>query len=307
MSVKVDNLSAIENPNGKSNVIGFLCWYSVGEDLYSRDDLRVKILNAGLKEEFLPNQIRPSDAFRRATKAIERTKIDAGNGVLENYLIRNVTSNNEITQRNLVKEVRDTKGQRLDYVPSVAELVFDRKADQFQVRKRPNDGSIADELVEEAERLFQVYLQNHNANTVRSSVLGILKSLSPTPVRPSGGVYFVPAKNEKALRCMVNFLQSLKRGEGFMIPLIDSTENRDMVKEKLADHLRKTLEDCGEILKNPNVQKVQVRSMIDDARRIVKDFKEYREIVTGAVDDMENHIDLIRQQVQLLLEKGAEK
>lgn len=301
------DMVAVQNATEKTNIIGYLTWYSIAEGNYEREDLRKNIINAGLDERYMPKKIRGSDAFRRATKAIERFKIQIAEGVFENYLIRNVSSSQERTQRNLVREIRDTKGNTLNYDSAVAELVYDRKQEQFIVQKSPLDGGIAEELIEEAQKLYGEYLTHHNANVIRSSILSALKDMAPVPVRPSGGVYFIPAKHEEKLSAMIRFLNSLGRSEGVMIPLIDIKDNRNMVEQKLNEHLRNTFEYCVNLLRNPNTQKVQIKTAIEDAKRIVADFKMYREIVTGGIDDMENKLDLIRQQIQLLLEKEVTK
>lgn len=296
-------VAAINEERESKDVLGYLCWYSVGEDLYEREQLKKKFRKAGLPESYLPNPIRATDAFKRATKSIERLNIQTDEGVSENYLVRNVLTNSKIVQRNLVKEIRDPKGKRLIYDAAVAEFVLHREDETFVIQKRPNGNGLAEELVEEAEKLYQLYLSHHNASAVRRAILAILKSMSPTPVRPSGGVYFVPAKHYSKLSSMIQFLKSLDRGEGIMIPLIDTRENRDMIKEKLLDHLKQTLMNCHVLLRNPKAQKVQIQTMIEDARQIIKDFNEYREIITGSMEEMENQIELIKQQIQLLLEK----
>lgn len=297
----LENIAAVETVNEQTQVIGHLCWYSVGEDLYDREELRKSLLYNGLSETNLPNAIRPADAFRRATKDVEMRRVETDQeGVYENYIIRNVVSNDDIVQRNIVKETVDSKGARLDYVSEV-EMTFDRKAETFNYSV--TSGGMAEELAEEASKLFDIYLTHHNATAIRACAIKILQTMSPTPVRPSGGVYFVPAKHSLKLDCLVGFLRSFQKGEGQMIPLIDTEDNRDMVKQKLYEHLQRTLHGCNETLTNESLPKGQVRMLIEDAKRVVADFKDYREVITGAVDDMENHVDLIRQQIQLMMDR----
>ena len=82
-------MTAVQNEN-QEGILGHLMWYSVGKQLIKTDELKNKLIQSGLEEAWMPNAIRPADAFRRATKEIETRKATANAGVFENYLIREV-------------------------------------------------------------------------------------------------------------------------------------------------------------------------------------------------------------------------
>src|SRR5690606_38538410 len=100
---------------GDEQILGHLMWFSVGKQLVKSDDLLVKLQQAGLEETWLPNPIRPMDAFRRATKEIETRLNTSQAGVFENYLVREVSIDEKQIQRNIVIETVDQSGKRLDY------------------------------------------------------------------------------------------------------------------------------------------------------------------------------------------------
>ncbi|MCM3454781.1 hypothetical protein M3685_12700 [Heyndrickxia oleronia] len=166
---------------------------------------------------------------------------------------------------------------------------------------------MAEELTEEACKLFELYKTCHNGQAIRMSSTDILKTMSPTPVRPSGGVYFIPAKYENKLRRLVNFLNSLEKGEGFMIPLIQTDENKDMLQRKVLEHLQSTLVSCQELAKQDNVPTAQLKILANEAKRVVSDLADYREIVTDAIDKMESYQELIKNAFEILLDKAAEQ
>ncbi|MDX8367686.1 DUF6744 family protein [Cytobacillus sp. IB215665] len=301
----LENKAAVSTVEGEAQVIGYLTWYSVGEDLYAREDLRKSLLANNIEESFLPKPIRPADAFRRATKAIETKHSDDENNnkVYKNYIVRNVVSTNEKIQRNIVKEVVDQQGERLEYETEAAKVYFDKKNEQFTFVALDD---FAEELAEEAKRLYEINRSHYNGQAVRGSITNYLKTMSPTPVRPSGGVYFVPEKYTENLRNLVQFNSHLSKGEAHMIPLIDSSDNRDMIRQKVLEHLQGTLTECTTALRDDKIPKGKVKAIIDEAKRVVGDFKDYRSLLADTVDHMENHVDLIRQQVQLLLLKDFE-
>ena len=85
MSVNLENMTAVQNEN-QEGILGHLMWYSVGKQLIKTDELKNKLIQSGLEEAWMPNTIRPADAFRRATKEIETRKATANAGGFENYL-----------------------------------------------------------------------------------------------------------------------------------------------------------------------------------------------------------------------------
>jgi len=302
----LDGKAASVNTNSEENVLGYLFWYSLSDGLYNREDLRKKLVNNFLKENFLPNPIRKRDAFRRATKAIERKRVEneeVHSEQYENFIVRNVKSKGDLLQRNIVRESVDQKGQRLQYVSDAAKMYYDANQDHFYFQASDEQ---TEELAEEAEKLFELYSDNHNGQSVRMSVLSILKTLSPTPVRPSGGVYFIPKQYSNTLTNLKGFITEVG-GESYMLPVVNDEEGQTMIADKLKQHLEKTLSDCHFALSGEEdgktVQKGQAIGILNEARRVVSDYKDYRELVQNQVSDMENYINLIQQQVQLLLDK----
>lgn len=80
----------------------------------------------------------------------------------------------------------------------------------------------------------------------------IIRGMNPVSVRPSGGVYFVPSKYQDELEKLISFLNSFNdTTEEHKVPLINSQEQRDMVRQKVKEHLKGTLNDLANALKNP--------------------------------------------------------
>ncbi|MCM3454782.1 hypothetical protein M3685_12705 [Heyndrickxia oleronia] len=105
MTMNLEKVAAINEDSNVKSIIGYLCWYSVGEGNYDRNNLRKLLLQNGFEESDLPNEIRSADAFRRATKDIETKRVETDiKGIYRNYIVRNVCTNEEIIQRNIVEE-----------------------------------------------------------------------------------------------------------------------------------------------------------------------------------------------------------
>jgi len=294
----LENVAAVTSSND-TDVIGHLTWYSMSEMLITRDELRQKLIESGVGEGFMPHEIRMPDAFRRATSDKHRRKLSES--VYENYLFREVASDRQSVQRNIVLETVDEKGKRLEYNPAAVTLVLDKSNTHVTIN---HTSELARRIAEEAVTRFHIYRDNYGSQTLRTVAMNVLKSMSPTPVRPNGGVYFVPDQFTPRLDALMSFMRCLDGGEGEKVPLINSRDMKGMITRKLFDHLTQTLKNCENGVHN-HLPKGQVKEILEDARRVVQDFKEYSAILTGDLSDMEAYVDLIRAKMSVVLENMA--
>lgn len=302
--MKLENLAAIKTKEDSQQTIGYLTWYSVAAREYEKDEIMGALQNAGLSE-YAPNPIRVSDAFRRATKAIERKREPVGDDTTyRNILIREVASNKKIVQRNLVIEIVDPAGQRLSYDPEGAVFILNRENEAVQI-------SVLDESVrpyaEEAARLFEVFRTHYDDQTVRRIVQSVLQKLAPTPIRPSGGVYFVPRAHGVKLEALVSFLRALEGCEGYKLPLIDLRETRDMVRAKLMEHMRGMIDTLKQTLASDGVNKSILKTQVEEAKNLLDGLKAYEELLNEEMERIHLMADIMRQQVDALIDRLIEK
>lgn len=290
----VANLTAVTEINVKEGFLGHLTWYSIGKQLIQTDALKTKLLDVGLDESWMPNPIRSTDAFRRATKEVERRQATSHPQVYENILVREVYSDRNAIQRNLVLETVDQNGKRLSYNPKSAVITL--KKDTNTVAYVTDDSQLQ-EICMEAQKKFDMYKEHYSAQQLRVMVSRILNSLAPTPVRKNGGIYFVPFSKNLGLEKLIQFIESLDNSEGYKVPVVDSTDNRDMVSRKLYDHFQSILNDCQ---KNGTLKKGEVKALVDEANRIIKDYRNYKTIVASDMDSIEQVIADVRREVMRL-------
>jgi hypothetical protein len=301
--VNLRNLAAIKtDEQDEQNVLGNLVWYTITEQLVARDVLARKLQNAGIDEGFMPPKIRLPGAFRRATAAVERKKeIGFKEGVTENYLVREVSCDSEHILRKIVRETKDAEDKSLDYHSNVSNITLDKTTGTISWE---SEFGIPREMCQEAERLFSVYQIHHDSRCIRAMVYKILASMAPTPVRPSGGIYFVPYKYEADLKKLVSFLQSLEgNSEGFQIPLINTTENKDMIRTKLNNHIRQTLNNLAFGLRDPSLTKGKANPLLSDAKSVLDNFVLYQETLSDELSDMKTMIGLIKRQMLTIVDK----
>lgn len=298
MSSILENVAAVQ-PGQQADIIGFLTWCSMGDMLITTDELRNKLIQSGLGDGWMPKPIRLPDAFRRATADKFRRQIKEN--VFENYHFREVVSDNQIVQRNLICETVNKKDRKLTYQSEVAVLVLDRNTSLVSYSSTT---AMADELAKNAVAQFEIYKYNYGSQTLRTLVNSILKSMAPTPVRPSGGVYFIPQKFEGQLDSLMRFMKSLDKGEAEKVPLINNGDMKGMINRKLMEHLQQTLKNCETGMAN-QLPKGQVKELLDEAKRVAEDYKQYSSIVTGDLQGMELYVTQIREKVALALANMA--
>src|SRR5699024_8587437 len=57
-----------------SDILGNIFWFSIGDMLMHEEDVKTKLQDAGISLDYMPNPIRVSDAFRRATTEVRRKR-----------------------------------------------------------------------------------------------------------------------------------------------------------------------------------------------------------------------------------------
>lgn len=292
------NYAAVENVDGKP--LGYLTWYTVSEIEITRDDLEDKLRNSGF-ESYMPRPISPSDAFRRATSECQRKNVETSQtGLYFNYLIREVYSDTKEIIRHLVIEARDKKSKKLYYEPDTAIIRYDKKGDRVDYQAF---SQMADNLVQEALTLFNKHRITYTPRHIRDIVSTILSSMAPVPVRPSGGVYFVPQKYEDTLGSFVALVGQLGGSEAFRVPLIDIAENKDMVRQKLNDYINDTIKHSASVLKDNRFDKSLANIKLKEIKKVMSDYEMYQETLQLSMEDMNSSLGLLRQQARAILDK----
>ncbi|MBA2176873.1 hypothetical protein H0266_18495 [Halobacillus locisalis] len=297
--IQSGNIVATQNQEG---ALGFIFWYSVSSNIeVTREDLGDLFKNIGIDENWLPNEIRPSDAFRRATSEIQRKRVPTSDpNINRNYLSREVYSDTQMVQRNIVIENVDKQGKRLDYESNATVIELDKENVEFKVISKPGEDA-ARELAYEAKHKFDKYITYYSSQQLRVMVSKFLSSLAPTQVRPNGGVYFIPINFADDLSKLQTLCEELD-SEGVSIPLYDSSDNRNMVLRKLKDDLHTAIQRL-ETLKQSNASRAQLQEALKEAKRVGDTYTDYRKNLKIDVSELEDYRDDLRSQYIEVLDR----
>ncbi|WP_047981734.1 DUF6744 family protein [Ornithinibacillus contaminans] len=289
--------------DNQEGTIGNLFWYSIGNHLITREELEQKFNQSSIDHAWLPNPIRLSDAFRRATREIQQKKVPSSDPKkFLNFLTREVYSDTEMIQRNVVIETVDQSGKRLEYNSNAAVIKLDKNDGSIKVEVQEGQEQ-AEQLAREAEERFEKYSTYYASQNLRIMIAKILGSLAPTQVRPNGGVYFIPSTYENELGKLNDLVNLLNNSEAYSIPLFDTKDNRGMVNKKLHDDMLSVMKHCDSVLNKEGIPLSQVKEAIAEAKRIADTFKTYQSVVNLDVEVLSKNLNSIRSKSMLLIQK----
>lgn len=303
IAAALQNQSIVATKQSQEGTIGDLFWCSIGNQLIERKELVKKFNNAAVDHCWLPNEIRISDAFRRATREIQRKKVPTSDPkVFLNFLTREVFSDEHVIQRNVVIEKVDLSGKRLDYNSTATVIELDKKDVSIKIIAQDGEDQ-ARNLAEEAKERFFQYSKFYAAQNLRFMVAKVLSSLAPTQVRPNGVVYFVPATYHEDLNKLTTLINLLENSEAFSVPLFDTKDNRGMVNRKLHEEMLSVLKGCDYIILEDNVTPSKIKEAIAEAKRVADTFKTYQNVVSLDIEVLNGSLNKLREKSLTLLKK----
>lgn len=288
--------------------LGYLAWYTIHNNLrVSRQDLEDRFNACGIDPGFLPGTIHHADAFRRATSRVERTNlpVPGQKGEKVNLLVREVCSNSEHVVRHLVREVVDSNNVRLAY-EVVGELRLYR-TDGYMFTECFGAGTVEEEVwpvLKQAEDLYKDLRVNYEGEHLRRSVQQMLLDMRVTAVRPSGGVYFVPASQKEEIDRLGALMKALDQ-EWFTLPVVDAEDTRGMVRRKFTEQINDAVKSMTGALGAEKISQSQVSSLIEQAKRLLDDVREYEGVLDQNLQDLRSRVEIVKLQMVSLLNRAA--
>ncbi len=244
-------------------LLGRIVLFTIADQQTERDDLVKWFDELGLNHALLPAEIKPVDAFKKATsEAKEEYLLSTGRTAA--VLCREVTSDSEQIIRQITREIKDGKRRRLGYSKAI-ECVFYRArpgqggklargterlritidADGISAEERPKMQEIAQGITARYER----YSRFLDGNKMRAVVREYLKYLNAIEIK--GGVYFVHANRQAELDSLRTLVDRLSGCSMQTIPLVDLENERQMIvdafQREASQRLDEIVRDISEL------------------------------------------------------------
>lgn len=224
--------------SAKDESIGRVSWFSVRSFEMERAALLKIWAECGLTDdEFMP-ETRAPDAFKAACKVLEdRTIVDKEKGITARYLVRHEDGAPHI--RHVVRELYQ-KGQEKPF--AFTDLGrFTYGVDEKTIKAVPYPEGVTtvgeDEwntVVSIVKGAFDHAMQFHNEIDVRQAVQRKLRHWHSLLLRPTGGVYFIPALHGEVADKYAKFLRAIG-SEMWSIAVARDAETIGMVKDKMEE------------------------------------------------------------------------
>ena len=224
-------------------LLGWVSWYTVRDPQVTEPDLRTQIANLGLDLKIVPTPPRAGDAFKRACRYSEQSKVPVlMTDNYANFLIRQVDNAPAGVVRQLVIEVVDPNGKTLEYLQP-ATLTLDRTQAKPDIKiKKQNLGSPWDDMANVTLDVFAANFRSAlkylDPQTLRRTVRRQLDLMNAIAVRREGSVYFIPASQKTKTEGLEQLLEGWNNDSMFhTVPLVDTENQRKMVKAAFEDEV----------------------------------------------------------------------
>lgn len=230
--------------------IGSLVWWSLNGNHVTHNRLKELAAQHGLPERFLPKEVKPTSAFRRAWRHAS-TKLSAG------LLLRQIDETEAGIHVGLVQEQADAQAHQLAY----DHLVTIAYSKDHQTIQSSDEHPIVDEI-----RSLYAHHQELTTRDIRF-MLSSFVSEAGVSLRESGGVYFVAASHQTTAEAMASVLSSIGHNHLHQLPLYDSPLAQGVLNgvavTSLDDEIRKLAEELEAFMADDKTRRSTLKKRLD--------------------------------------------
>lgn len=288
-----------------SLLLGHLLFLNMDEVKIHKDDLAALFQKHSLSPSFLPEEIKPHDAYRRASsKAAQSIEVLNTNGATQKarLLVRETKKDDKQVVRNLVRELLDEQNAAAEYA-TVGKMIFDRDNETMNISWDHNFLNEFDyrKILEDTQDLYTEWTQYHTKDTVRNILNKVIRSMYPVSIMQGGRAQFIPKRSQDVLYNMKAVVEELPGGSlAEIVHIIDTTDQRSLItknleKEVLYD-VDKLLNDFAEVLQQPTIRSSTLKRYAQAVVELQQKTQEYENLLSSKME-------VINQQLQVALTK----
>lgn len=321
MAPNLKDLVAV--PHGtidQRDLLGTITIFTVPDKPVKGSKLTRLWASEGLDPALIPESRQPVHVFQGACRevATKRGGAVGSNGHRTEVKVDEVYENGDECVYQITRLVRDAANQVIDH-PKAMTLVFDKALAQAEIDGgkadpitcTPRDPESYGQLKGLEDRVRQDYhrnLSNVPGQKVRNATRDYMTLLGATPMRKSGGVYFVPIAGYQTLQSIERVLDKLYGDDARFdtYPMMSTSSARDKLRDHHAVHVVEDaealmarivnrLKDGGTIRKDFSTNILQARRELG-ARR-----KQYVELLGTETEKVNDHLEILDEQVEKLM------
>jgi hypothetical protein len=293
-------------------LLGYLEFHALPDLKIRKDDLASLWAKHNLPHEFLPGEIRPCDAFRRASATAQgEVKVEwSGEQYDARLLVREVKCDAGEIVRLLVREIVDSKNEVLDY-GTAGKITFLRN--QGTVKTECTWGMLSeyayDGILRKVAGTFDEYVNFHNRDTVRNLITRVVRSTNPVSIVAHSSGKFVPKKNKSILQSLKGLLLDLRKYAidqdcGMeILPIIDTKDQRELVARRTSIELSSELDEvvadfADHLKKNEGLEMDAAQRLIGRAVDIQERALEYEKLVSVRLNVLRSQLERFMESVK---------
>lgn len=314
----------------KEAFLGSLLYFSISGADVNLANAKRDLSAAGLKTETLRRNLRPVDAFRKATNEFKKRFSTTPTGIKSELMVRPVGEDGAQSYRHLVLErtvVQQGKKRRLFY-DKVGELTFTRgvkKNGEYEghgVEAKRMTNHIASPLTTEEDQWLTEKLvtfedrYNHllaymDSHAVRTFVREYIYSLSGICVKGSGGLYFVAQDHAEEIAKLGEWVRSVG-SEFHALPLLNLVDQRDMIleafEEETIEEVERLMGEVKRILDDPSrqIEEKTFDAYAMRAAEMSQKITEYNKMLDARAERAAGEVSTYSQQVMSLVPRIRE-
>jgi hypothetical protein len=306
---------AVGHGGEKVPILGNLIWYSIKESRIKIEDMRNLFAQIKIPTDFLPEEPSKINAFKRATTELsEEVEVDLGQGMTAVYMIRLTAKSDDEIVKSLIKEVRDASNKKLSY-EEIGRVHFDKDTEDVRYYDLKPDSQ---PIITQIKQMYETYCVYLTGKQIRVMIHEIIKSMSPTLVRPSGAVYFIPYVHAEMVQKMEVLSKELAaygitdyESAFESIPLIDADKTRALVEVRFEEQntrdVDRTLVELSKLLQGTDTTTKTAAKYVEQVRTSKEIITKYEGLLNKEMSIARMKVEVLDQQVQKLVEKVAQQ
>ena len=241
--------------------LGTIVWWSLSDNNVPRQKLLNLASDNNLDEKYLPPEVKPTSAFRRAWRhAISHLE--------EGLLLRPIVENDDAIVIGLVHETQKKSAKDLDY-DLVVRIEYSKKNETLTFDRNVDFNTPEGKAVKAIDDLYQVH-QSHDINDIRSIMTNFLYEVG-IPLRESGGVYFVPAAYQQTLDSVCTVVKNCGRNSTYQLAVPDTIESHETLTVVAQSTLDSEIKQLQEQLDKLGTEDASVRETTWEKKLVLFD------------------------------------
>ena len=257
------NLNNYNEKLESNEILGLAVWWTIHGGRWSYEGITRKLTQVGLDSEYVQEET-PRAVFSDAVK----TASDQVDGCI----FRKILDDPDRVVMKLIDERvnRETVKVRFDQHTTVA---LDKDKETFG-----GEGPMADAV----HRLFESYHGTVPDPKVRHAVCNILRDHRAITLRPSGGIYFLPAEKAEVVKAVQAFLRDMKIGELYILRIPNGVIERANTMESVSEDMTGRLDRLSKEVDLVNSRLSSLADKKAEAEEVKKLFDYYVKVLDGS-------------------------